>query len=75
MRESYLLASDGPFDKERQDSFEAGLKSELADRRIRLNLAAFRNRVYDLLRQVARADVLASAIQVSKHRRRHHPGH
>lgn len=37
-----------PFDKEHVDAYEAGLKSELLDRNLVLNLAAFRNDFSDL---------------------------
>ena len=65
LRNTSPTASPGPFDEERQDSFEAGLKSELAEGRARLNLAAFRNRVYGLQRQVTRADAATGGIQVT----------
>lgn len=39
-----VFAEDiGPFDPEHLDSFEIGLKSDLLDRRLRINLAAFYN--------------------------------
>jgi len=39
-----VFAEDiGPFDPEHLDSFEIGLKSDLLDRRLRLNVAAFYN--------------------------------
>ena len=53
----------GPFDEEEQDAYEIGLKSEQA--RWRLNLAAFRYRVFGLQRQVTRADAAQAAIQVT----------
>lgn len=55
----------GPFDEEEQDAFELGLKSEFADGRARLNVAAFRNRVYGMQRQVTREDVSAGAVQIT----------
>ena len=65
LRNTSATASPGPFDEERQDSFEAGLKSEFAGRRIRLNLAAFRNQVHGLQRQVTRADAAVGGVQVT----------
>ena len=65
LRNTSLTASPGPFDEERQNSFEAGLKSEFADRRARLNLAAFHNRVYGMQRQVTRADIRTGGVQVT----------
>ena len=65
LRNTSTTASPGPFDEERQDSFEAGLKSEFADRRVRVNLAAFHNRVYGMQRQVTRADIRVGGVQVT----------
>ena len=55
----------GPFDEEEQDAFELGLKSEFAGGRVRLNVAAFHNRVYGMQRQVTRADVAAGGVQIT----------
>ncbi|MDE0349614.1 MAG: TonB-dependent receptor, partial [Gammaproteobacteria bacterium] len=55
----------GPFDEEEQDAFELGLKSELAGGRVRLNVAAFHNRVYGMQRQVTRADVASGGVQIT----------
>lgn len=65
LRNTSSTASPGPFNEERQDSFEVGLKSEFRDRRARLNLAAFRNKVYGMQRQVTRADIAVGGIQVT----------
>lgn len=42
------LTSVGPFDAENVDAYEIGLKTTLADRRLRLNFAAFRNEYSDM---------------------------
>ncbi len=55
----------GPFDEEEQDAFELGLKSEFAGGRLRLNVAAFHNRVHGMQRQVTRADVAAGGVQIT----------
>ena len=55
----------GPFDEEEQDAFELGFKSELAEGRVRLNVAAFHNRVYGMQRQVTRADVASGGVQIT----------
>lgn len=55
----------GPFDEEEQDAFELGLKSEFAEGRVRLNVAAFHNRVYGMQRQVTRADVASGGVQIT----------
>lgn len=44
-----VVAEDiGPFDPEHLDTFEVGLKSDLFDRRLRVNLAAFYNKYKDM---------------------------
>ena len=58
-------APPGPFDEEEQDSFEAGLKSQLLDGRLRLNVAAFHNRIRDMQRQVTWADAVLGGVQVT----------
>ncbi len=55
----------GPFDEEEQDAFELGLKAEFAQGRVRLNVAAFHNRIYGMQRQVTRADVAAGGVQIT----------
>ena len=65
LRNTSPTASPGPFDEERQHAFETGLKCDLPVRRMRLNLAAFRNQVYGMQRQVTRADVATGGIQVT----------
>ena len=65
LRSTSPLASPGPFDEEGQDSVEAGLKSELADGHVRLNLAAFHNKVRGMQRQVTRVDVASGGVQIT----------
>lgn len=65
LRNTSPVAPPGPFDEEEQDSFEAGMKSEFAQGSVRLNLAAFHNRVYGLQRQVTRADVATGGVQIT----------
>lgn len=65
LRNTSPTAAPGPFDEEEQDSFEVGLKSELADGRVRLNVAAFHNQVYGMQRQVTFADAAGGAIQIT----------
>ena len=65
LRNTSAVAPPGPFDEEEQDSFEVGVKSEFAQRRVRLNLAVFHNRVYGLQRQVTRADVATGGVQIT----------
>lgn len=42
----------GPYDEETVDAFEIGLKSEMMNRRLRLNVAAYQNQYTDLQRTV-----------------------
>jgi iron complex outermembrane receptor protein len=42
----------GPFDSERQSSFEVGLKQDFADGRARVNLAAFHNKIKGIQREI-----------------------
>jgi iron complex outermembrane receptor protein len=42
-RANSLLAATKPFEQEKVDAWEIGLKSELFDKRLRVNLAAFNN--------------------------------
>ena len=65
LRNTSPVAPPGPFDEEEQDSFEMGMKSEFAQSSVRLNLAAFHNRVYGLQRQVTRADVATGGVQIT----------
>lgn len=52
IRQAAVATSPGPFDQERQDTFEAGLKQDFADRRGRVNIAAFHNYLHNIQREV-----------------------
>lgn len=54
----------GPTGDEKQDSFEAGLKVDLADRRARINAAVYRNKIYDLQREVNFIDPVLGNLQI-----------
>jgi iron complex outermembrane receptor protein len=54
----------GPFDQERIDSFEVGLKTDLADGNVRLNLAAFWNNISDMQREINEADPATGVVQI-----------
>ncbi|HLS81269.1 MAG TPA: TonB-dependent receptor [Steroidobacter sp.] len=58
------LVAAGPTKEEKQDSFEFGIKSDLADHRLRLNVAAFYNDIADLQREVVTVDPVAGVAQV-----------
>jgi iron complex outermembrane receptor protein len=49
------ISTVGPYDPETVDSYEIGLKTELLDRSLRLNIAAFRNDYNDKQEEVSRA--------------------
>ncbi|WP_335808404.1 TonB-dependent receptor [Glycocaulis alkaliphilus] len=54
----------GPFDQERIDSFEVGLKTDLANGNIRLNIAAFHNSINDMQREINESDPMAGVVQI-----------
>lgn len=54
----------GPTDQEKQDAFELGIKSDWAQGRLRLNLAAFHNEITDLQREVVVVHPIAGVAQV-----------
>ncbi|MGY8774591.1 TonB-dependent receptor [Spongiibacter tropicus] len=45
-------ASPGPFDEEKQDSLEVGVKVDAFDGRLRVNAAVFQNEIEDMQREV-----------------------
>ncbi len=47
-------ATAGPFNEEKADNYEVGIKADLFDRRLRLNLAAFWTEFSDLQRTIIR---------------------
>ncbi|WP_156677951.1 TonB-dependent receptor [Sphingomonas profundi] len=49
---STSIAAAGPYDPEKIETYEVGIKSFLFDRKIRLNLTGFWNNIDDLQRQV-----------------------
>ncbi len=52
IKQARAATSPGPFDQERQDTFEAGYKVDFLDRRARINLAVFHNYIKDIQREV-----------------------
>ena len=64
LRNTSPTASPGPFDEEEQDSFELGVKTDLADGRVRLNAAVFYNTIDDLQREVNLPDPIAGVVQI-----------
>ena len=64
LRNTSPTASPGPFDQEEVNSFEVGLKREMADGRGRFNAAVFRNTIDDMQREVNLADPVAGVVQI-----------
>ena len=58
------LVAAGPTREEVQGSFEIGVKSDWANRRLRLNAAWFHNDIDDLQREIVVVDPVAGAAQV-----------
>jgi len=54
-RNTLTGASPGPFDSEKQNSYEIGLKQKLFDNRARINLAAFTNTINNIQREIQTA--------------------
>lgn len=51
-RNTLAGASPGPFDSEKQDSYEIGLKQKFFDNRAKINLAAFTNTINNIQREI-----------------------
>ncbi len=66
VRNTALTISPGPYDQEVQSAFEIGLKSDLLDRRLRINLAAFHNTIGNLQRDVNEPDPRVGTVQVTR---------
>lgn len=65
VRSSVGGVSPGPYDQEIQDAFELGAKTDLFDRRVRFNVAAFYNKIRNLQRDVQTADPVVGSAQVT----------
>lgn len=64
LRNTSPTAAPGPFDEEKQDSFETGLKSDLFGGRLRVNGAVYYNEVEDLQREINLPDPTTGLVQV-----------
>ncbi|HEX7931346.1 MAG TPA: TonB-dependent receptor, partial [Sphingomicrobium sp.] len=53
VRSTSTTIQPGPYDPENQNAFELGFKSDLANRRVRINGAAFYNRLNSLQRDIS----------------------
>lgn len=63
-RNTNPAAAPGPYDQETQDAFELGFKSDLLDRRLRVNGAFFWSKLTDLQRDINFPDPVAGFAQV-----------
>ncbi len=63
-RNTSAVFDPGPFDEEKQDSFELGMKYDTPDQRGRLNAAVFYNEISDMQREVNLADPFVGVVQV-----------
>lgn len=64
LRHTALTIPNAPFDEEEQRSVEIGLKQDFAGGKVRANLAAYRNRIEDMQRELNLADPLAGVVQL-----------
>ena len=64
LRNTNPAIGPGPYDQERQIAYEIGVKSDLFDRRVRLNVAAFSNLVKKLQREILSPSVQYGTVQV-----------
>lgn len=64
MRNTSPVAAPGPFDEEEQDSYELGVKTDLAGGRVRINAAVYHNEISDLQREVNEADPVVQVVQI-----------
>jgi iron complex outermembrane receptor protein len=64
LRNTDPLFTPGPFDQERVDSFEVGLKTDFAGGNVRLNAAAFWNEISDMQREINLSSPLTGVVQI-----------
>jgi iron complex outermembrane recepter protein len=65
VRSTVGSVSPGPYDQEIQDAYELGVKSDLFDRKLRVNGAVFYNRIRGLQRDISTADPLVGSAQIT----------
>ena len=63
MRHTGVGTPNQAFDEEEQRSFELGVKTDLADGRVRANLAIYRNEIDDMQREINLADPVTAVTQ------------
>ena len=65
VRSTALTISPGPYDEENQKSFELGVKTDLLDRHLRINVSAFHNTIDNLQRDVNQPDPRSGTVQIT----------
>lgn len=63
-RQTTLALTPRPLDQEQQSTFEIGTKLDLLDRRLRLNLAAFTNKIKNIQREQVTSDPISGIQQI-----------
>ena len=63
MRHTGVGTPNEAFDEEEQRSFEIGMKKDFADGRVRVNLAAYRNQIDDMQREINLPDAVTGVTQ------------
>jgi len=66
VRSTSFTIPPGPYDPEKQDAFEIGLKSDWLDQRLRFNAAAFYDEIKDIQRDINLTDPIAGIVQVTR---------
>lgn len=64
MRHTAVAIPNAAFDEEEQRSVEIGLKKDFAGGKVRANLAAYRNRIDNMQREINLSDPLAGVVQL-----------
>jgi iron complex outermembrane recepter protein len=64
LRHTAVAIPNAAFDEEEQRSLEVGLKQDFAGGKVRLNLAAYRNRIENMQREINLADPVVGVVQL-----------
>ena len=64
MRHTAVAIPNEAFDQEELTSYEVGIKTDLADGRVRLNAAAFHNTIDDMQREINLSDPVVGVVQL-----------
>lgn len=64
MRHTAVAIPNEAFDEEEQSSIEFGLKKDMADGKVRLNIAAYSNEISDMQRELNLSDPVVGVVQL-----------